>query len=277
MIRSCVWRRTACLEQSRAKARPFHQTTGRRDDHGMPDHYATLDIASSASPKDIKKQFYKLSKANHPDLHPDDAHASKRFVKISEAWAVLGSPDKKQRYDRDFFRARQSSEPSNSGNTPQGSHSSSQTGPGGRPASGLSRRRTTFRGPPPSFYRSGGWGEHSAKREEHASKASHTSETSGESASGPQGPGMGPGGFAGGFDGEVPHFNNRAHTATHEELAERARVRRRRAVQYESAEMSGSGGSSVLFNFFMVTGLLGAVAAVSSMVYGGTERRRQNK
>ena len=211
-------------------------------------------------------------------MHPDDANASKRFVKISEAWAVLGSPDKKQRYDRDFFRAQQPSRPTSSGNTPQSSYSSAQTGPGGRPPSGLSRRRTTFRGPPPSFYRSGGWGEHSAKREEHASKASNTNETSGESASGPQGPGTGPGGFSGGFDGSVPHFNNRAHTATHEELAARARIRRRRAVQYESAEMSGGGGgTSVLFNFFMVTGLLGAVAAISSMVYGGSERRRQNK
>jgi hypothetical protein len=31
------------------------------------------------------RQFYKLSKSNHPDLHPNDPTKSKRFVAISEA------------------------------------------------------------------------------------------------------------------------------------------------------------------------------------------------
>lgn len=166
---------------------------------------------------------------------------------------------------------QQQQKSSTNGPTPQGSYSSASTGPGGRPASGLSRRRTQFRGPPPSFYRSGGWGEHSDKRSEHANKASHTNETSGQSASGPAGPGMGPGGFQMGYDGDVPHFDNRSHTQTHSEIENRHRTRRKRASQYESAEMAGN-GSSVLFNFLMLTGVLGVAIGTSAAVYGGQRR-----
>ncbi|CAK3868564.1 -domain-containing [Lecanosticta acicola] len=210
-------------------------------------------------------QFYKLSKANHPDLHPNDPAKAKQFVKISEAYATLGSEEKKARYDRDFMRVQQAGPTSS--HTPHGSHSSATTGPGGRPASGLSRRRTQFHGPPPSFYRSGGWGEHSEKRSEHASKASHSHEARGESASGPAGPGMGPGGFAQGVDNDVPHFDNRAHTRTHSEIERnRHRTRRKRAVRYEEADLGG--GSSSIFNFFVISGLLGSIALFSSAAYG---------
>ncbi|KAK4496157.1 hypothetical protein PRZ48_012137 [Zasmidium cellare] len=238
----------------------------------MPNHYETLEVSIHASQKDIKKQFYKLSKANHPDLHPNDQSASQRFVKISEAWATLGSPEKKQRYDRDFMRTQQAPSAA-TGPVPPGSFSSS-TGPGGRPASGLSRRRTQFRGPPPSFYRSGGWGEHSEKRSEHASKASHTNETQGQSASGPAGPGMGPGGFTTGFDGDVPHFDNRAHTQTHSDLERtRHKARRKRTVRVEEPESVA--GNSVLFNFFVITGILGAIAGLGNAVYGRGGKKKE--
>lgn len=71
-----------------------------------------------------------------------------------------------------------------------------------------------------------------------------------------------------GFDGDVPHFDNRAHTQTHSDL-ERARhkARRKRTVRVEEQEMTG--GNSVLFNFFMLTGILGVIAGVSNAVYGG--------
>ncbi|KAF2166710.1 hypothetical protein M409DRAFT_54504 [Zasmidium cellare ATCC 36951] len=277
ILRSCVLKRTAaqCSHLEWPSKRPFHASAGRRDDCGMPNHYETLEVSIHASQKDIKKQFYKLSKANHPDLHPNDQSASQRFVKISEAWATLGSPEKKQRYDRDFIRTQQA--PSSGGPVPHGSFSSSSTtGPGGRPASGLSRRRTQFRGPPPSFYRSGGWGKHSEKRSEHASKASHTNEAQGHSASGPAGPGMGPSGFAMGFDSDVPHFDNRAHTQTHSEIERtRHKARRKRAVRVEEPESVA--GNSVLFNFFVLTGILGVVAGVGNAVYGGSGGRGGKK
>jgi len=73
----------------------------------MPNHYETLGIETSATPQEVKKQFYKLSKSNHPDLHPNDPSKSKRFVAISEAYSILGSPEKRQTYDRDFLPSTQ--------------------------------------------------------------------------------------------------------------------------------------------------------------------------
>ena len=58
IIRSCLARRTA---QSRSPSfnplltRHFHQTFHRNDDHGMPNHYETLDLPTNASPGEIKK------------------------------------------------------------------------------------------------------------------------------------------------------------------------------------------------------------------------------
>ncbi|GAB7330298.1 hypothetical protein MBLNU13_g01942t1 [Cladosporium sp. NU13] len=135
----------------------------------MPNHYETLGVPTDASPSDVKKQFYKLSKANHPDLHPNDSSKSKRFVAISEAYSILGSAEKRKTYDRDFLPSTQSYSGGDgdfSGH--RGSYSSHSTPAGGRPASGLSKRRTQFKGPPPSFYRSGGYGAQSEKRSQHA-------------------------------------------------------------------------------------------------------------
>src|SRR5450432_1534364 len=149
--------------------RAFHTSTIRRTDN--TNHYDTLQVPITASTSDIKKHvqhvpiklrectnlsnrsFYRLSKTHHPDRNPNDPDASKRFVKISEAYAILGHADKRHRYDGEAIRTGQG--PSYSDTAPRGSYHSSNPA-GGRPASGLSRRRTQFRGPPPSFYRSGG-------------------------------------------------------------------------------------------------------------------------
>ncbi|TKA78179.1 hypothetical protein B0A55_03900 [Friedmanniomyces simplex] len=239
----------------------------------MPNHYATLELPTNASAGEIKKQFYKLSKAHHPDLHPNDPTAAQRFVLVSEAHATLGSAEKKARYDRDFLRAQPSS---GAAHTPSGSFSSASTHAGGRPASGLSRRRTQFRGPPPSFYRSGGWGEHSEKRSEAASSASHSHEAQGQSQSGPTGPaGTGPGGFTSGFDNDVRHFDHLGHLKTHSTL-EQNRHRARRKARVHAAE-SDHAGQSALFNFVMISGVLLTTVGISGTVlgWGDGERRRQ--
>jgi len=256
--------------------RHFHPSSYRSDD-GIPDHYEALELPFNASPGEIKKQFYKLSKAHHPDLHPDDPDAKQRFVKISEAHATLGSPEKKASYDRDFLRTQGVS----SSQAYSGSYSSSSPA-GGRPASGLSRRRTQFRGPPPSFYRSGGWGEYSEKRSEHAQKASHSHEAQGYAQSGPAGPtGMGPGGFASGFDNDVPHFDQRGHYRTHSEIEKtRHRARRKKSMTGRNEGVDIDEGSSVLFNFFLVSGALTAIVAFSRLFLGlssihGTDKQRK--
>ena len=63
------------------------------------DYYAVLGVSSSASQDEIKKQYRKLAKKNHPDANQNDPKAAERFKEISEAHNVLGDPEKRKQYD----------------------------------------------------------------------------------------------------------------------------------------------------------------------------------
>jgi curved DNA-binding protein CbpA len=200
---------------------------------------------------------------------------------ISEAYAVLGTPAKRAAYDRDVLRLHHSTHSSHPSSHRGTSHHGSyhSTGPaGGRPASGLSRRRGTFRGPPPSFYRSGGWGTQSEKR-----KAAHEESTGGgggaafrerggDATSSGAGTatgaatetagGMGPGQDPFGHQGHVSHFDREAHTRTH------ARQDQRRAWRMRSLGEEGTYGQSMLVDFLVVTGILTFGLVTPALVLG---------
>jgi len=63
------------------------------------DYYAVLGMPASAPQDDIKKQYRKLAAKHHPDKNPNDPKAAERFKEISEAYQVLGDPDKRKQYD----------------------------------------------------------------------------------------------------------------------------------------------------------------------------------
>ena len=250
----------------------FHTTSAWRSESAS--YYETLGLDPNASAGDIKKcamnfmafhqaltqrrQFYSLSKTHHPDHNPNDPQASERFVKISEAYAVLVSPQKRERYDRDI----QSAQGASPFNAPRGSHSSSSTSFGSRPASGLSRRRTQFKGPPPSFYRSGGWGPHGSKRQAQA----EGSGSGGTSA--PRGGGFGPGQGQAGFN-NVPHFDHERHHRTQQQQDQR----RRRRIEEESVGFTG--GGSVLFQFFLITAVITFAFSITSLFDKGEDGRKK--
>ena len=63
------------------------------------DYYSTLGVDRKASQEDIKKAYRKLARRYHPDTNKDNG-AEERFKQISEAYDVLGDPEKRKKYDR---------------------------------------------------------------------------------------------------------------------------------------------------------------------------------
>ena len=64
------------------------------------DYYKTLGVPRTASQAEIKKAFRKLARESHPDKHPGDSGAERRFKEINEANAVLSDPAKRAKYDQ---------------------------------------------------------------------------------------------------------------------------------------------------------------------------------
>jgi molecular chaperone DnaJ len=62
------------------------------------DYYEVLGVDRNASQDDIKKAFRKLAFRYHPDRNKE-SDAEEKFKEISEAYAVLSDPEKKQQYD----------------------------------------------------------------------------------------------------------------------------------------------------------------------------------
>lgn len=210
-------------------------------------------------------------------------------MRMSEAYSVLSNTNQRAKYDRDILRLHQQHH--DAPPPPRGSYSS--TGPaGGRPASGLSHRRGTFRGPPPSFYRSGGWGAHGAKRsaahEESTSAGSSSSSSSSNSSSnsssressgytaysaGGMGPGQEPFGKGSASGADIPHFDRTAqaaHTRTH------ARYEERRARR--TAPFPGTGSDFGEFaGFFSVLAVLGVAVGLPYIVLRGWNTGQKRK
>jgi DnaJ-class molecular chaperone len=62
--------------------------------------YKILGLTQAASDDEIRKAYRKLAKTCHPDTNPGDKAAEERFKAISRAYAVLGDPAKRKRYDK---------------------------------------------------------------------------------------------------------------------------------------------------------------------------------
>ncbi len=63
------------------------------------DPYAVLGLNRSATDDDIRRAFRTLAKKLHPDVNPGDQAAAERFKQVSQAYDLLGDPDKRRRYD----------------------------------------------------------------------------------------------------------------------------------------------------------------------------------
>lgn len=189
-------------------------------------------------------------------------------MKISEAYTVLGNPEKRQRYDRDIQRT-----PSKRSNqTQRGSYSSS--GPlGSRPATGLSRRRSHFQGPPPSFYQNGGWGSQKAKRQSQTETIGPASARSG-TQSHQDNPNLRDWkGFSEQYDGwgnDVPHFDREGHYQRQEQQEQR----RQRKSQDDF--VNSNHGGSMLINFICIGGVISLGCLIPTILETHKSDKNQN-
>ena len=64
------------------------------------DFYDILGVSKNADADEIKKAYRKAAIKFHPDKNPGDKASEDKFKEAAEAYEVLSSPEKKQRYDQ---------------------------------------------------------------------------------------------------------------------------------------------------------------------------------
>jgi len=64
------------------------------------DYYEILEVDKNANADEIKKAYRKKAMEYHPDRNPDNKEAEEKFKEAAEAYDVLSTPEKRQRYDQ---------------------------------------------------------------------------------------------------------------------------------------------------------------------------------
>ncbi|UJR08977.1 hypothetical protein I4U23_013227 [Adineta vaga] len=70
-------------------------------------YYDLLGVERTATQKEIRKAFVKLSKEYHPDANSADKSLHDKFVKINEAFSVLSKTSTRKTYDQTFNPSQQ--------------------------------------------------------------------------------------------------------------------------------------------------------------------------
>src|SRR3712207_9242816 len=86
------------------------------------DYYKILGVDKSIPQADVQKAYRKRAKLFHPDLHPNDPKAKAKFQALSEAYEVIGDPEKRKKYDQYGERWREADAFQSAGGAGSGSY-----------------------------------------------------------------------------------------------------------------------------------------------------------
>lgn len=64
------------------------------------DFYQVLGVPKNADDKEIKAAYRRLARKHHPDVNPGSRESEAAFKEVSEAYQVLGDPEKRKSYDQ---------------------------------------------------------------------------------------------------------------------------------------------------------------------------------
>lgn len=70
------------------------------------DLYGALDLSPTATAAEIERAYLRLARRYHPRINPGDRRAEERFREVSDAYEVLGNPERRRDYDRSLTVAR---------------------------------------------------------------------------------------------------------------------------------------------------------------------------
>ncbi|KAI5284368.1 hypothetical protein KEM54_001390 [Ascosphaera aggregata] len=216
--------------------------------------YRILGVSTSATKEEIKKKFYALSLAHHPDKNRFKPNSSSEYSSISAAYNTLSNDVARAKYDAEHNI-----------NPPKSSRTGNQRSHvGSRPASGLSKRRTPFHGSASSFYahrnRSGKTGRAAPNPNAAGKEKSKSQPTDPDAAW-----------FVDndhdGDDGQTPHFDAKSHYQTQRKQDERRRKRRIASLEENLKQRpdvadSDVGGTETM-RFCMLTAVIGFAAAAT--------------
>lgn len=69
----------------------------------IPDYYQVLGIGFNATQEEIKNARRDAVKRWHPDLNRNDPVAAEQIREVNEAWEILGKPESRATYNRNYF------------------------------------------------------------------------------------------------------------------------------------------------------------------------------
>ena len=64
------------------------------------DYYKMLGLDMNNPQRDVREVYRKRANQFHPVLHPDDPKSNAKFQALTEAYEVIGVPEKRKKYDQ---------------------------------------------------------------------------------------------------------------------------------------------------------------------------------